>query len=71
MTDNVTYLETTLDVPVERVLQSAEALSCDRVIVLGWRGDVMYFATSTSDVLDINLTLDIAKRRVLDGLMDE
>lgn len=71
MTDNVTYLDTVLDVPVDRVLQSEEALALDKVIILGWKDDVMFFASSTGDVLDINMTLDIAKKRVIESFIGE
>ena len=71
MTDNVTYLDTVLDVPVDRVLQSEEALALGKVIILGWKDDVMFFASSTGDVLDINMTLDIAKKRVIESFIGE
>lgn len=71
MSDNVTYLSTVLDVPVDRVLQSEEALALDRVILIGWKDDEMFFASSSGDILDINMTLDLAKRQVVASFIGE
>ena len=58
--------ETTLDIPVEKVLKSAEDL--DMVIVIGWSGDNFYFATSSPSRPEINILLDIAKQSLMDAL---
>jgi len=63
--EKVTYLNTA-ELPVERILGSTEAHACDRVIVIGWDKDKFFFATSTGDTADINLSLDMAKRHTLD-----
>lgn len=49
---NIVYLPiTTLDIPVERVLDRAKASSLDVVFVLGREPDgTPYFAGSTSDI---------------------
>ena len=39
---------TTLEIPVERVLDGAK--ECDYVLVLGWKGDEMHTAASDGDL---------------------
>jgi hypothetical protein len=63
--DKVVYLETGLDALPERVLDSDEVRECDTVVVLGWRNDHLFFATSTGDIAEVNLMLDLAKRATL------
>ena len=65
--DNVIPLdvETTLDIPVERVLAGASDLS--RVMVLGWeKGGDMYFASSFSDKAQLLWLLECAKQEVME-----
>lgn len=69
MTDDVEYVKgmlTTLDVPVERVLKGGEVLK--EVLVLGWteEGSNFYMASSKSDIADLVLLLEIAKKELLD-----
>ena len=66
----IAYLPTTLDVPVERVLDSEEVRALNSVVVLGWKGDEFFFATSTGSIPDVNITLDIAKRALIDSLCE-
>jgi len=68
---SVSYLPTTLDIPVERVLDSDTARECDRVMVIGWRGDDLYFASSTGDVADLNFLMDLAKASLIDSVRDQ
>ena len=63
---DITYLPTSLDVPVSRVLDSENAQNCDRVMVIGWLDDEFYFASSTGDSKDLNWLLDLAKIAVLE-----
>lgn len=65
----ITYLPTTLDIPVERVLKSEEALSCDTAIVVGEIDGQPYLATSTSDIAKVNLMLDIAKMQSMESML--
>lgn len=58
--------ETVLDIPAEKVLDSAKHL--DHVLVLGWDGDDFYCASSKSSINENNLLLDIAKKGFLDAL---
>lgn len=70
MTD-ISYLPTTLDVPVERVLDNDEVRALKTAIVIGWDADdEFYFATSTSSVATVNLLLDLAKACCLDSISD-
>jgi hypothetical protein len=57
------------DVPVEQVLGSDEALSLDEVIVLGWKDDEMFFATSSGQVAEVNILLDLAKQMLIDFVL--
>ena len=65
---NVTYLpvETTLDIPVPRVLEGAS--KCKEVLVLGWTEDnCLYVASSVADAKKHLLLLELAKRSILDN----
>lgn len=68
---NVTYLDTCLDLPVDRVLDAEEVRKCERVVVLGTMDDgMLYFATSTGDVAEINLMLDRAKLVLVSSVVE-
>ena len=71
MTDNVVPLNctTTLDIPVDRVLDAAKEEVKDVVIVIGRQEDgKLYAASSISDVGDLLVLLELAKRTLLDGI---
>lgn len=67
---NVTYLdvETTLDIPPERVLAGAIEQGLAEVMVIGHteKGE-LYLASSGGDSKDLLWLLEAAKREVLDG----
>lgn len=71
MTDNVSYLDLGQDIPVERVLDAETARSCDRILLIGWKDDQLYFASSTGDSADIILSLELAKASILDELREQ
>lgn len=67
----VSYLPTNLDVPVERVLDNDTIRNCERVVVIGWDKDSrLYFASSTADIADVMLLLELAKQASLDQLRE-
>lgn len=68
--DNVINLheETTLDIPPNRVLESAPGENLKNVLVLGFTNDDdVYFASSTGDAKEILYLLEIAKMSLLGG----
>ena len=58
---------TTLDIDVDRVLDSAKG--ADVVLVISWRGDELHCASSTGDVAEQNYMVDRAKIEILDYSM--
>ena len=67
----VSYLPTSLDVPIERVLDNESIRQCERVVVIGWdKEDKLYFASSTADIADVMLLLELAKQASLDQLRE-
>ena len=66
---NVTVLNTVtrLDIPVERVLSSAQEKGLESAVVIGWDADGdFYFASSVSDGAETLWLLEIAKKRLLE-----
>lgn len=57
---------TRLDLPVERVLESAAAADLEAVLVIGWEKDVgFYFASSYADSAQVIYLLERAKHDLL------
>ncbi len=71
--DNVVYLDmkTTLDIPVERVLEGAIKEDLEEVTVIGVKGNELFVATHTADVGKIILRIEQAKKKLLELLGDE
>jgi hypothetical protein len=68
--DNVIDLPvvTSLDIPVERILNGAIEANLDTAIVIGWQEDgEFYFAGSSGDAAQTLLLLELAKRELLDN----
>lgn len=66
--DNVIYanIPTTLDIPAEKILESAKEIDFDICVVLGWTKDGYLTASSTtSSIADINYLLDKAKNHFI------
>ncbi len=69
MNDNVHILPviTSLDIPAERVLNSALAKELDRVVVMGYDKDgAEYFASSMADGADVVWLAERIKKKLLD-----
>jgi hypothetical protein len=68
--DNLVYLdtETSLPIPVNRVLDGAHQANMTEVVVIGWdeNGD-LYMSTSESDGGNVLWLLEVAKNRLLKG----
>jgi hypothetical protein len=60
--------ETTLPIATDKVLDGARHLN--QVAVLGWAGNDFYMATSEPDLRDVLLLLEIAKRGIMDRILD-
>ena len=60
--------KTVLDIPVEKVLSGAEDLEV--AIVIGWKGDNFYMATSNASVGDNLLLLELARKFSLDMMLE-
>ena len=60
---------TRLDTPPERVLEHANTVPFEGVIVLGWRSDTeeMFFASSYASGPEVLWLLEMAKRDLLDA----
>lgn len=68
MSENITYLHgiTTQDIPIERVLEGAKEHLTGGVVA-GWdKNDEFYLASNTSDIAQLVLILEIAKKQLLD-----
>lgn len=66
---DITVLDclTTLDVPVDRVLEGAIEQDLRSVMVIGWDKDgKFYVASSDTRKADLNWLLDLAKQRLLE-----
>jgi len=62
----VLNVDTTLDVPPDRILEAATG-KLDMVLLLGYNNDdEPYFASSTSDRLELLWLLESAKKELLD-----
>ena len=58
---------TSLDIPSERVLESAITVGLNDAIVIGWDKDgELYFASSIADGADVLWLLEKAKKELLD-----
>lgn len=69
MTDNVRYLrcETTLDIPVDRVLAGAGTAKLESTVVVGWDADGdLYLASSLGSEGDALMLLEKAKQFLLE-----
>lgn len=69
MSDNVIEFpgETTVDIPVEKVLECARKAGLDKLVLVGQYPDgSFYFAGNTSDCMLINWLLDQAKKDTLE-----
>lgn len=66
--DNVVYLdmETTLDIPVERVLSGVDR-ELEKVMVIGWDIDgELWISSSFADEKTMNYLLDKVKQAILE-----
>ncbi len=73
MKDNVIVLPviTSLDVPAERILNSALKAELDRVVVMGYDAEGNeYFASSMADGADVVWLAERLKKKLLD-MVDE
>lgn len=59
---------TKLDIPVKKVLDGAKDL--DTVLVIGWRDNDFVMATSDGDLSGNNLLIDLAKRLIMDTMLE-
>ena len=69
MTNNVVDLPviTTLDIPSERVLNSASKRGMDDVVVIGYDNDgEFYFASNKADRGTVIWLLELAKKKLLE-----
>ena len=69
LVDKVTILpvETTLDVPCERLLSAALESTLQRVIIIGTDADgQFYFASSMADGGDVLWWIEIAKKKLME-----
>ncbi len=64
-------MKTTLDIPVERVLESAIKEDLEEVTVIGAKGNKLFVATHTADAGKIILRIEQAKKKLLELLGDE
>ena len=57
---------TTLDIPVERILERAARADLESVVVIGWtkEGDY-YFASSHADGADVLWLIEVTKKKLL------
>lgn len=68
--DNVVQLDvaTLNDIPVDDVLEAAKSEKLSQVIILGSRDDgSTYYASSTSDIAEMLLQIEIFKRQILEA----
>lgn len=54
------------EVPVDKVLKGAEKEGLDTLIVIGYRGDGFYFASSTGDCPKVLWALEEAKKVLME-----
>lgn len=54
------------EVPPHKVLEGAEKERLDTVIVIGYRGDSFYFASSTGDCPKVLWALEEAKKELME-----
>jgi len=69
LVDNVKILSvnTTLDIPSERVLEAALKSALQNVVVIGFNADKeLYFASSMGDCGDTLWWMEIAKKQLLE-----
>ena len=59
---------TKLDIPVEKVIEGAKDL--DVALVIGWRDNDFVMATSDGDLSSNNLLIDLAKRLIMDTMLE-
>lgn len=58
---------TTLDIPIERVLDGAKEAELKRVVVIGYKeGEEFYFSSSFSSGPEVVWLLEHAKKRLLE-----
>ena len=64
-------VETTVDIPAEKILQMALAAKLTDVVVVGYddNGD-LYFATSTAECGDNLLLFELAKAAMIENLKE-
>lgn len=64
--------ETYLDIPADRVLQKAIEARIEPAVVLGRDPEGrLYFASSSGDIADVLLMLEVAKRDLLDEALGD
>ena len=70
MSATVTILpcETTLDIPMDRVLEAAIGVGIEQGMVIGWNEEgLLYMASTTSNVPEMIFLLEKAKLQLLAG----
>lgn len=69
MTDNLVYFDgiTRLDMPPEKVLQSALDANLEGVVVVGWQEGEFYAASSIADGGEVVWLLEKLKQHLLDS----
>jgi hypothetical protein len=69
MSDNIVFFDgvTRLDIPPERVLNSAKEANLENCVVIGWEknGD-FYFASSIASGPEVIWLLELAKKKLLE-----
>ena len=59
-------VQTSLDIPADKVLQGALDAEIATAVVIGWdKDDNFYFASSDASIGEILLLLELAKKRLL------
>lgn len=74
MTAEIRYFDgvTTLDIPVDRVLEAAIGQGLEKVLIIGEEEDgKLYVACSTGNVGEVLVLMERAKNRLLKLLEDE
>ncbi len=63
--------ETRLNIPAEKILETAQLCELESVIVVGWKDDGdMYLSSSSSNVLEAIATLDVARAALVNDMVN-
>lgn len=58
--------ETTKEIPVDKVCEAAK--DCDDVLIIGWKNDDLYIASSDSSVGEAIIKLELAKHMMVQSI---